>query len=343
MRAGRAVRAAAALLAVALGAGPLLGGCGLVGGGGGDGYHVVANFEAAVGLYPFGDVTVMGVGVGTVDAVEIDDDHVRVEMTIDPEVPLPADVQATIEPLTLIGERNVVLYPPWDAAMAAAGEDRLEPGAVIPLARTSTPAEPDEALEAFNDLARSLDPETVGDLVTGADEALDGLGDELGTAIDQASGITTTLAEVDEQLLDAAESLHVLAGSLLTREEQLGSLVRSFSDVTQVLADERAGIERFLGSLVELTDQGSGILAAYGDQLPADIAHLSALALVLDANAHAAEQLVASFPLVADAIAEGYQPEIGGIYLRANATPTLIGLLQVFRDLLGVLPPEGTP
>jgi virulence factor Mce-like protein len=337
VRVGR--RALLAVLATVLGTGPLLAGCGLVGGGS-DGYRLTAHFDAAVGLYPFGDVTVMGVGVGTVEAVEIDDDHVRVEMTIDPDVPLPADVQATIEPLTLIGERNVVLYPPWDAAMAASDHPRAVPGDVIPLERTSTPAEPDEALEAFNDLAKSLDPDTVGDLVTGADQALDGLGDDLGVAIDQTSGITTTLAEVDGQLVDAAESLHVLAGSLLQREEQLGSLVRSFSDVTQVLADERAGIERFLGSLVDLTDQGRGILDAYGEQLPGDIAHLTALALVLDSNAHAAEQLVAAFPEVADAIAEGYQPEIGGIYLRANATPTLIGLFQVFRDLLGVLPPE---
>lgn len=336
-------RVGAALAALVAGAGPLLTGCGIVGGGGGDGYHLTAHFEAAVGLYPFGDVTVMGVGVGTVDAVEIADDHVRVEMTIDDDVPLPADVQATIEPLTLIGERNVVLYPPWDAEMAAAGKARVEPDAVIPLTRTSTPAEPDEALAAFNDLARSLDPETVGDLVTGADQALHGLGDELGLAIDQASGITSTLAAVDRQLVDAAESLHVLAGSLLQREDQLGSLVRSFSEVTQVLADERAGIERFLGSLVDLTDQGSGILAAYGDQLPSDLAHLSALALVLDANSRAAQQLVAAFPEVADAIAEGYQPEIGGIYLRANGTPTLLGLIGVFRDLLGILPPGVQP
>ena len=330
------------VVAVALAAAPLAG-CGLTGDGVADGYRLTAHFDTAVGLYPFGDVSVMGVAVGTVDAVEIDDDHVRVEMTIDPDVPLPADVQATIEPLTLIGERNVVLYPPWDEAMAAAGEERARPGAVIPRQRTSTPAEPDEALQAFDELARSLEPETVADLVTGADEALRGLGDELGLAIDQTSGITTTLAEVDEQLLDAADSLHVLAGSLLEREEQLGALIRTFSSTTDVLASERAGIERFLSSIVTLTEQGRSVLATYGDQLPADIAHLSALALVLDANARAAEQLVASLPEVAEAIEQGFQPEIGGVYLRANATPTLLGLVDVLRDLLGVLPPEAGP
>ena len=86
-----------------------------------EGYHLTAYFESAVGLYPHGDVSIMGVGIGTVDAVEIEDTHVRVEMTIDADVPLPADVQATIEPLQLIGERNVVLFPAWTEAMADEG------------------------------------------------------------------------------------------------------------------------------------------------------------------------------------------------------------------------------
>jgi phospholipid/cholesterol/gamma-HCH transport system substrate-binding protein len=316
----------------------------LLGGGGvGDGYRLTASFEAAVGLYPFGDVSSMGVSIGTVDAVEVDDDHVRVEMTIRSDVPLPADVQATIEPLTLIGERNVVLFPPWDAAMAKAGEPRAQDGDVIPIERTIAPVEPDEALETFNQLARSLDPDTVSDLVRSSDQAIAGLGEELGLALDQASGITSTLAEVDTQLVAAADALHVLAGTLVEREQKLGSLVRSFSQATEVLAAEREGIRSFLSSLVDLTEQGRGILDTYGEQLPQDIAHFTALAMLLDANSLAAEQLVGAFPEVAEGIARGYQPDIGGIYLRANGTPTLVGLLEVFRDLLGVLPPEPAP
>ncbi len=339
---GRRVLALAVALLVALG--PFTAGCSrMLGDGPVDGYHLTANFERAVGLYPFGDVSSMGVSIGTVDAVEIDDDHVRIEMTIDPGIPLPADLQATIEPLTLIGERNVVLFPPWDEAMAKAGKAKAQDGDEIPISRTTPPVEPDEALETFNELARSLDPDTVGKLVRSADEAIRGLGDELGRALDQASGITSTLAEVDTQLVDAADSLHALAGTLLQREQRLGALVRSFSDATQVLADERDGIRTFLGSLVDLTEQGRGILDTYGDQLPGDIAHLTALAMLLSDNSSAAEQLVAAFPEVAEGIANGYQPDIGGIYLRANGTPTLVGLIEVFRDLLGVLPPEPAP
>ena len=58
-----------------------------------------------------------------------------------------------------------MLFPPWDADMAAAGRPQAADGDVIPLDRTEVPVEPDEGLEAFNDLAQSLDADIVGDLV----------------------------------------------------------------------------------------------------------------------------------------------------------------------------------
>jgi virulence factor Mce-like protein len=308
-------------------------------GGGGGGYHLTAEFASTVGLYPSGDVHVMGIPVGRVDSITIVGTGVRVEMTIDPDVPLPDDVHATIGQTQLIGERNVVLFPPWDAEMAAAGKDKIADGDVIPLARTQVPVEPDEGLEAFNDLAQSLDAETVGGLVHDAAGVLEGRGDEIGNAIDQAARLGTTLAEVDEQLVAAAEDLHRLAGSLSTREEQLGRLVEQFSQATALLAEERDGIGAVLTALVDLTDQGQHLLDTYGDQLPGDIATVTALASILERNTASTNQLLATFPDLAETIEAAYQPEIDGFYLRANVTPSLSALLDVLTNQLGVLPP----
>ena len=329
--------AVVALLAAAL---VPVGGCGR---GGGATYQLTAVFESTIGLYPSGDVQVMGMPVGHVDDIEIDGTSVRVEMTIDADVPLPADVQATIGQTQLIGERNVVLFPPWDAEQEAAGAPRARDGDVIPRARTQVPVEPDEGLQAFNDLAQSLDADVVRGFVSDAADVLDGRGDEIGQAIDQAAGLGRTLSEIDQQLVAAADDLHVLAGSLSTREEQLGRLVDSFSSATQVLADERQGISTFLTSLAELTTQGKGLLDAYGDQLPGDIAAATSLASILERNTHSADQLLSVFPLLAEGIARSYQPAIDGIYLRANVTPTVRNLLDVLSGQLGVLPPLVAP
>lgn len=313
------------------------------GGGGGDSYRLTALFESTIGLYPSGDVQVMGLAVGRVDSIEIEGELVRVEMVIDRDVPLPADVQATIGQTQLIGERNVVLFPPWDAELEAAGAAQATDGDVIPRERTQVPVEPDEGLEAFNELARSLDAEVVSGFVSDAAGVLDGRGDEVGRAIDQAASLGTTLAEIDQQLVATADNLNVLAGSLASRDEQLGALVEGFSEATRVLASERDGISAFLGSLVELTTQGKGILDAYGDQLPGDIATATALASILARNTGSTGQLLSVFPLLAEGIARAYQPAIDGLYLRANGTPTVLALLDVFAEQLGVLPPQGAP
>jgi phospholipid/cholesterol/gamma-HCH transport system substrate-binding protein len=306
-----------------------------------DTYHLTAYFERAISLYAHGDVIVMGIDVGTVDAVEIEDTRVRVELSIRSDVPLPDDVQATIEPLTLIGERNVHLFPAWTAEMAAAGQGRAQDGDEIPLERTQVPVEPDEGLEAFNDLAQSLDPEVVGQLVTDSAGALEGQGENIATAIDQAAELTSLFASLDTQLVAAAENLDQVAASLDTRDAQLRTLVTSFADATGVLAAERDSIATFLSSLVGLTQQGQSILDLYGAQLPGDIANLTTLLLVLDGHDEAIDQLLAAFPMVTEAIRDAYRPSIDGFNLVANPTPSFVGIYDNFLENLGLLVPEG--
>lgn len=303
----------------------------------GDTYHLTAYFERAISLYPHGDVIVMGIDVGTVDAVEIEDTRVRVELSIRSDVPLPDDVQATIEPLTLIGERNVHLFPAWTAEMAAAGQGRAADGDEIPLGRTQVPVEPDEGLEAFNDLAQSLDPDVVGQLVTDSADALEGQGENIASAIDQAADLTSLFATLDTQLVAAAEDLDQVAASLDTRDEQLRTLVTSFSEATGVLASERDSIASLLSSLVDLTEQGQGLLDAYGDQLPGDIANLTSLLLVLDGHDEAIDDLLASFPMITETIRDAYRPSIDGFNLVANLTPSFTNLYNSFLENLGLL------
>src|SRR3546814_16423458 len=118
-------------------------------------------------------------------------------MTIDSGVPLPSDVGATIGQTQLIGERNVVLHPPWSAELEDSGAERAGDGDVIPRERTEVPVEPDEGLQAFNELARSLDAEVVEGFLGDSAEVLEGRGEQLGAAIDQAAGPGTTPPAAD--------------------------------------------------------------------------------------------------------------------------------------------------
>src|SRR5207249_3449771 len=130
------------------------------GGGGGGGYELTAYFDKAISLYPQSSVKVLGLPAGRVKSVKVVGTSVRVRMRINNDVPVPADVKASIVPLSLIGERYVQLFPAWTT-----GVPRAKSGAVIPLERTSIPVEPDEALAAIKHLLDRLDPQATGRLV----------------------------------------------------------------------------------------------------------------------------------------------------------------------------------
>jgi phospholipid/cholesterol/gamma-HCH transport system substrate-binding protein len=296
------------------------------------GYRLSAEFSRAVALYSKSRVKVMGVDVGTVRAIKVVGDHIRVEMQIDGKVPLPADVQATIVPLSLIGERNVVLGPAWQP-----GQPRARDDATIPLARTSVPVEPDEALKAVTDLARAVDPNAVRQLVSKGAAALRGRGDDLNAAIEEAADLTTLLAAQDPALISAAENLHTVAGTLNRRRQVLGKLLDDFSGATAVLADERQAIAKFLRALVVFTQEGNLLLGVYQGQLPTDVKRLSELAMTLGANADSVQKLVRSLREISDGFVAAYHTD-GGVLIRGSGGPASMSALQPLFDLLGLGP-----
>ena len=319
-----------AVLAVAAGVG--LAGCGIVGGGGG-GYTVTATFTRAVALYEGSQVQVMGSNVGTVEDVAVDGEVIRVELSVDDDVPLPADVRAAIVPLTLVGERNVVLFPAWQP-----GDERLEDGAHLPVERTVVPVEPDEALEAFTELARAVDPEAVSRFVSSSADALNGRGDELNRALESSADLTGLLAAEGDDLMAVAEDLQELTSTLADREEQLGRLLDAFAAATGVLAEERESIRAFLSAVVELTSEGNLLLEQFDQQLPQDIATLADVALVLRVNVESLSQLVQALPANSRMVVNAWDPVRRLLRIRVNLSPAAASALSAALVPLGLEP-----
>ncbi len=114
-------------------AGVVASSCSVVGGGGGGNYQLTAWFPKTIALFKDSQVRVLGLPAGSVAKVTAMGDKVRVDMKVKNSVPVPADVHATIVPLSLIGERYVQLFPVWTN-----GQPRAHSGDVIPMDRTSS-------------------------------------------------------------------------------------------------------------------------------------------------------------------------------------------------------------
>jgi phospholipid/cholesterol/gamma-HCH transport system substrate-binding protein len=299
------------------------------------GYHLRAYFREAIALYPHSRVHVMGVNAGTVDRVTVEKGRVRIDMTIDHDVPLPRDVTATISALTVIGERNVTLGPPWKP-----GQPRIADGAAIPPERTTTPVEPDEALKAFKDLAQAIDPAVVSELIHTGATTFSGHEASFNDLLHTASSLTDDLAGQDERIITAARNLHRLAEVANAHEAQLGHVVDAFAEASGLLADERQQIAGLLSGASRLVDQGTSLLDAYGGTLPGDLANLSRLGLTIESNEQVFTQLFAAFPDTAQGLIEAYDPGNNTLRLGANLGPSVSGVLDAaigrFLDRLGL-------
>jgi len=323
---------ALAVAAVVLASALVAGGCGLIGvGGGGEGQHFTAYFTRTISLYPQSDVRILGLHAGRVRNIKVVGTRVKVDFTIDAETPVPADVHATIVPLSLIGERYLQLFPAWT------GGAKLAEGATIPLERTTVPVEPDEALESLRNLLDHLNPDGARRLVTNLAEDVQGQGQVLNDALHQFAGLTTTLADKSDAIGAIIDRFDDFTATLVTRERALGQVMDDFATLTDVLADERKHVESLVHNLATVAGTARDLVATHKAGLDRDLTTLGKVAKAIDVNIGSIEQFLDSGPVLADGLQRAYNPTFHRIDLRNSFSPTAA---QAVSAALGPLAPS---
>ncbi|WP_214411128.1 MCE family protein [Sphaerisporangium fuscum] len=294
-------------------------------------YRLVAYFPAAPSLYEQAEVTVMGLPAGSVDRVRIEGGHVRVEMTIDGQVPLPADVRAVVAPRTTLGERDVVLYPPWRP-----GKARAAAGTVIPEERTDLPVEVDDALEAFTKLTDALDPRRTRAFAGNLAGGLRGRGGDLNRALSATAGLTRTLAAQDDELVRLAGGLDRLATSLNRREGQVKRTIDAFAAASSTLAGERARVRAFVRGVAGFVRRGEVLVAAYQERLPRGVAALAEVVLTLKADSESVARAIEASSRWADVMLDSWDKEHHVMKIRIVLDAMVRAWLTPLFDSLGL-------
>jgi phospholipid/cholesterol/gamma-HCH transport system substrate-binding protein len=298
--------------------GILLSSCSVVGGGGGKTYTLQAVFPKTIALFKDSEVRVLGLKAGKVTKVTSMGDKVQVDMTVKDSVPVPADVHATIVPLSLIGERYVQLFPVWTT-----GQPKARSGEVIPMERTEVPVEPDEALAALKKFLDSLDPGAVGRLVQNAANDLQGNGQSFNDTVANLSQLVGTLADKDQQLGDIIDNFDKFTTVLSTREVQLGNVMDSFANLTGLLAQERTAIENTVRNLGHVSTDAFDLLSVNRAGLDKDLTQLTRLLQAVKVNIGSVQQVLDSGPLLVNGLANAYAPQFHRIDLRTQVSPTV--------------------
>src|ERR1700722_8658434 len=114
--------------------------------------QVTAYFAETIGVYPGSTVRVLGVAVGTVDSVIPVGTKVKVTMTVDPGIAIPADAGAVVIAPSVVSDRYIQLTPAYTHG------PQLHSGAVIPVSRTAIPVEVDQIYASLARLTTALGP-----------------------------------------------------------------------------------------------------------------------------------------------------------------------------------------
>lgn len=256
------------------------------------GQKVVAYFPTAVGLYPGDDVRVVGVPVGRIDAIEPRAEDVKITMTLDAGIQVPADAQAIIIAPNLVSARFIQLTP------AYTGGDALADGAEIGLDRTGVPVEWDEVKEQLTALSAQLGPQEGGlqgplaAAVNQAADTFDGNGDSFRQALRELSQTAGRLGDSRTDLFGTVRNLQVLVDALSNSNEQIVQFTNHVASVSQVLAASTQDLDATLGALNTALGDVRGLLSESNSSLIESVGKLSEFTQILTDHSDDIEQIL---------------------------------------------------
>lgn len=190
-----------------------------------DTYTVTAHYPASSGgIFAGAQVTYRGVGIGTVDALELTRDGVDVRLDIDKEQDkIPADSIALVGNRSAVGEQYVELQPQTD------GGPYLEEGAEISADRTEIPIATDTLLTNLSDMVSSVDNDDLRTTITELGLAFGGAGRDLQQIIDTGNAFIEAANDNFDITTTLLEDGNVVLSTQVDQQQQIRSLTRDLA------------------------------------------------------------------------------------------------------------------
>jgi len=270
------------------------------------GNQVTAYFSEAIGVYPGSTVRVLGVPVGTVDAVQPQGTQVKVTMTVDSGVPVPAGAKAVVVAASVVSDRYVQLTP------AYTGGPQLAAGAVIPVSRTAVPVEVDQIYTSLNRFSQALGPNglnkngALSELVQTGAANLNGNGANLHAMITQFGALSKTLGDNSGNLFATITYLQQFTSMLKANDGQVRLAEQQLADVSGILASDRQDLGAALNELATALGQVQGFIASNRSLIKSNVTKLASITKILADERASLSEAVNTIPLAVDNVVNAY-------------------------------------
>jgi phospholipid/cholesterol/gamma-HCH transport system substrate-binding protein len=234
---------------------------------GDDAYELTVEFEDVLDLVPQSAVKVDDVTVGSVTDIAVDGYTARVELSVNPDVELPANTTASLRQTSLLGEKFVSL----DAPPTEQARGRLRGGETIGLDRTTRSAEIEEVLGALSLVLNGGSLEQLQVINTEVVAALEGREDRVKSALGELETFVGGLDQQKDSIVRALDSLDRFTARLVEDREIIATALEDIPAGVEVLTDQREELTEVLTSLDQLGDVAVRVIDASKANTVADL------------------------------------------------------------------------
>jgi phospholipid/cholesterol/gamma-HCH transport system substrate-binding protein len=231
-------------------------------------YHVeipnVAQLESNSPVM-INDVVVGSVGKMTVDAW-----HANVDISVKPDVVVPANAVATVGQTSLLGSMHLALNPP----LGEQPSGRLQPGATIGLNQSSTYPTTEQTLSSLSTVVNAGGLGQIGDIIHNFNAALSGREPQIRELLTRLDNFIGVLDQQRDNIIASIQQLRRVAGTFAGQRDVLDRALKDIPPALDVLTKERPNLTAALQRLGTFSDTATQLVNDAGDDLVTDLKNL---------------------------------------------------------------------
>lgn len=231
-------------------------------------YHLeVANVGTLESNSP---VMIDNVVVGSVGTMRFDDWHADVEVSVRPDVVVPANAVATVGQTSLLGSMHIALDPPVDEPPKGV----LRPGSTIPLAATSSYPSTEQTLTSLSTLVNGGGLGQIGAIVRSLNSALSGREPQVRELLERLDRFVGIFDTQRGAVIEAMKAIDRLSGTLVAQQEVLSAALRDIPPALDVLIAQRPNFTTAMERLGTFGETATAVVNGSGADLVANLKNL---------------------------------------------------------------------
>lgn len=215
-------------------------------------------------------VMIDDVVVGSVGKMTVQNWHADVEVSIKPDVVIPANAVATVGQTSLLGSMHLALNPP----LGESPSGRLQPGSTLPLNESSTYPTTEQTLSSLSTVANGGGLGQIGDIIHNMSTGLAGREDDARELLQRLDNFVGVLAEQREDIVASIQQLRRVAGTFANQQQVIDRALTEIPPAIDVLIQERPQFTTALDRLGTFSDTATQLVNDAGDDLVKNLENL---------------------------------------------------------------------